>query len=263
MYPKINLTPVVKVLLMLNVGFYLLSFTHINLSWMEMYYFESSKFQPFQIITSMFAHGGGGHLFSNMFSLFIFGPMLERLWGSQRFLFFYLFCGVGAGLLYMGVNWYEISQLKAAATAYIQDPNPTGFIGFLNKIYGHFPLEYEEFTRNFQKYPTDAGMISETSSFVKTLVLKSMDTGVLGASGAIFGLLMAFGLLFPNTELFLFLIPVPIKAKYFVTLYGVYELYSGIERSPGDNVAHFAHLGGMLFAYILIRYWSTKKDRFY
>jgi membrane associated rhomboid family serine protease len=263
MYPRIELTPVVKVLLLMNVGFYLLAMAHINLDWMMMYYFESPNFKPYQLITYMFAHSGTAHVFSNMFSLFIFGPMLERLWGSQRFLFFYLFCGVGAGLLYMGINWYEVSQIKAAASTYLQDPNPTSFVGFVHKIFGQFPFDLQEFTQNYQKNPTDAGMISETSSFVKKMVLDSMNGGMLGASGAVFGLLMAFGLLFPNTDLFLFLIPFPIKAKYFVTLYGFYELYAGVHRTPGDNVAHFAHIGGMLFAYILIRYWSTKKDRFY
>ena len=86
---------------------------------------------------------------------------------------------------------------------------------------------------------------------------------MVGASGAIFGILMAFGMLFPNTELFLMFIPVPIKAKYFVTFYGLYELYAGIQRNPGDNIAHFAHIGGMIFAFILIKYWNSKKNRFY
>jgi membrane associated rhomboid family serine protease len=120
-----------------------------------------------------------------------------------------------------------------------------------------------ELAQNFQKNPTDIDLISKTILSVKMVVYSSMNGGMLGASGAVFGLLMAFGLLFPNTDLFLFLIPFPIKAKYFVTLYGFYELYAGVHRTPGDNVAHFAHIGGMLFAYILIRYWSTKKDRFY
>jgi membrane associated rhomboid family serine protease len=263
MYPRIELTPVVKILLLINVGFYLLAAAGIKLDGMMMYYFESPQFKPYQIITYMFAHSGTAHVFSNMFSLFIFGPMLERLWGSQRFLFFYLFCGIGAGLLYMGINWYEVSQIRSVAIDYLQNPNPTDFIGLIHKVYGYFPLEVTDLAQNFQQNPTDEGLITQTLQRVNEALFNSMNGGMLGASGAVFGLLMAFGLLFPNTDLFLFLIPFPIKAKYFVTLYGFYELYAGIHRTPGDNVAHFAHIGGMLFAYILIRYWSTKKDRFY
>jgi membrane associated rhomboid family serine protease len=187
----------------------------------SLFYPASPFFKPMQIITHLFMHGSFLHLFMNMFALFMFGSVLERVWGPQRFLLFYLTTGIGAMLLHTAVQGWIVHN-------YTGSFNPGA------------ELLYQ--------YPQ-----------VQTLY----QTPTVGASGAIFGILIAFGMLFPNTELLFLFIPIPIKAKYFVSLYVVFELYQGIQMAPGDNVAHFAHLGGALFGYLLVKYWNRNNRSFY
>jgi membrane associated rhomboid family serine protease len=120
-----------------------------------------------------------------------------------------------------------------------------------------------DFLNRFENHATDPNFIQASIEMVRGDFMREANIPMVGASGSVFGILMAFGLLFPNTELMLLFVPFPIKAKYFVTFYGLYELYSGIQNSPSDNVAHFAHIGGMLFAYILIRYWNNQRTNYY
>lgn len=261
-----NITPVVRNLLIINI----LVFIFEQMSRLDLgasfglRNFNATGFRPYQLVSYMFLHGDLRHLFSNMFGLFIFGPMLERIWGANRFLFFYFFTGIGAGLLYMGINYYENIQVLKAIEIYSQHPTPESFLGFLNKYGIDITLNSHEYLQNFKAHPTDQGLISETISFAKNSYQQIVDQGnMVGASGAIFGIIMAFGYLFPNTEMMLLFIPFPVKAKYLVTFYGLYELYAGIQRSQGDNIAHFAHLGGMLFAIILLKYWGTTRNKFY
>jgi rhomboid-like protein len=156
-----------------------------------------------------------------MFALFMFGTVLEQVWGAKRFLSFYFITGLGAMVLHTAVQAWIIH-------------NYTGSFAPSIEMLNEFP---------------DAA-----SMYV---------TPTVGASGAIFGILIAFGMLFPNTELYLMFIPVPVKAKYFVTLYVVYELYRGLAMNPGDNVAHFAHLGGALFGFLLVKYWNHNRFTLY
>ena len=261
-----NLTPTVRNLLIINVlVFFLGTLTKIDLTAIfGLRNFQAESFKPYQTVTYMFLHGNLGHLFSNMFGLFMFGSMLERLWGAQRFLFFYFFTGIGAGLLYLGINYYEANKLAQAITIYTQHPTPDSFVGFINKYTGGSgAIQLGDFLEKFRANPNDQSLINETVMAVKGFYNSQLDIPMVGASGAIFGILMAFGYLFPNTEMMLLFFPVPIKAKYFVTFYGLYELYAGIQRTPGDNVAHFAHLGGMFFAIILLKYWGTERNKFY
>jgi len=174
--------------------------------------------QPWSIITYMFMHGGFSHIFFNMFAVFMFGPILEQTWGPKRFLFYYILCGIGAGLIQEGVQYI---QYVTELSHYAQVNIGTGVI----------PME---------EY------------------LNMMTT--VGASGAVYAILLAFGMLFPNNRLFIFPLPFPIKAKFFVIGYAAIELWSGLANSAGDNVAHFAHLGGMLFGLILILYWRKKSN---
>jgi membrane associated rhomboid family serine protease len=195
--------------------------------------------------------------------LFMFGPLLERVWGPKKFLIFYFFTGIGAGLLFSGIDYFENSQVKQAVEIYTQNPTPDGLVDFMSK---HAKGIYEaslDFVNKFEDNPTNSSYIQQSVNFVNSYYQGLINTPLVGASGAIFGILMAFGLLFPNTELFLLFVPFPIKAKYFVAFYGLYELYEGIQNAQSDNVAHFAHIGGMLFAYILLRYWGTQKTNFY
>jgi len=258
------ITPTVRNLLILNILFYLIDSFVLRISnGFALMPLLSPSFMPYQFVTYMFLHANLGHLFSNMFGLFMFGPLLERMWGSQKFLFFYFFTGVGAGILFSGIGYYENVQLRSAVDLYIQYPSPDALADFFSR---HAKGLYESnlsFLNKFEADPNNASYISDSVSFVKSMFQREINIPMVGASGAVFGILMAFGLLFPNTELFMIFIPFPIKAKYFVTFYGLFELYSGIKNAQSDNVAHFAHIGGMLFAYILLRYWRTKKTNFY
>jgi membrane associated rhomboid family serine protease len=258
------ITPTVRNLLILNILFYLVDSSIVDLSSrFALRSLLSPEFLPFQFITYMFLHGSLGHLFSNMFGLFMFGPLLERMWGPKRFLFFYFFTGIGAGLLFSGIDYFENSQVRQAVEIFTQNPTPDGLVDFMSKYAKGIYEASLGFLNKFEENPTNSAYIQDSINFVNTYYERLISTPMVGASGAIFGILMAFGLLFPNTELFLLFVPFPIKAKYFVAFYGLYELYSGIQNAQSDNVAHFAHIGGMLFAYILLRYWGTQKTNFY
>lgn len=186
--------------------------------YLSLHFFLASDFNPAQLITYMFMHGGFTHIFFNMFAVFMFGSVLERTWGPKRFLFYYILCGIGAGLIQEGVQYVQ------------------------------YITEYSQYTQ----VNIGSGIIPMEE------FLNMMST--VGASGAVYAILLAFGMTFPNNHLFVFPIPFPIKAKFFVIGYALIELYSGIANNPADNVAHFAHLGGMLFGLLLILYWR-KKDK--
>lgn len=258
-----NLTPIVKNLLLINVGVFLLATMLLGenaVGILGLRFFDSPQFQPWQLITHMFMHGGFMHLLGNMFGLFFFGPMLESVFGSQRFLAFYLICGFGAALIYMGFAWFEIGGMRDAVESYRINPDPAAFESFL-KEFGSEYLRPEMWNLidDFRENPDNPRLISQTKEVVNQIYNRRINVPMVGASGAIFGILMGFAMLFPNTEIMLLLFPVPIKAKFLVLAYGAYTLYAGIQRTPGDNVAHFAHLGGMIFAFLLIRYWGYRR----
>ncbi len=252
-----QLTPVVKKILIGNVTIFilhkLLPFDLIDI--LGLRYLASPQFEPYQIITHLFMHASVGHLFSNMFSLITFGPVLETRLSSKRFLLFYLMTGIGAALLYTGVLYLEIHQFEALYTDYLNFPTPQKFSFFMQK----FPKMYNNyypFICDFFQYSHDAGYIGKSKAIVAQLYHIKTGVPIVGASGAIFGILTAFAMLYPHTRLMLFLFPIPIKAKYFLILYGVYELYAGLANNPADNVAHFAHLGGIVFAYLFIKWYK-------
>lgn len=213
------LPPVVKHLLIINVLLYLATFTmnrfQIDLTdYLGLHFFKASDFRAYQLITYMFMHGNFEHLFFNMFALWMFGNTLENIWGSKRFLWFYMLCGIGAGLC------QEVVQ-------YIQ---------------------YVTTLAQYDSVNFGGGQVISMANYLNML-------NTVGASGAIYGLLLAFGMMFPNSMIYLYFF-VPIKAKWFVIGYAVIELVSGF--IGGGNVAHFAHLGGMLFGLILILVWKKK-----
>lgn len=262
--------PVVKNLIIINVIMLLATWVtenvfHIDLnSVLGLYYFGSEHFKPFQIVTHMFMHGGITHLFFNMFALWMFGRVLEQVWGSKRFLIYYFVTGLGAAALHTFVNYITISHIESAATAMLNTPSPETFSAFVTKYFHPFYNDlYERFISGWSNEPTNQLYIQQAGEYTRQLLQYQMDIPTVGASGAVFGVLLAFGMLFPNTELMLLFPPIPIKAKYFVIGYGVIELFMGVSNFQFDNVAHFAHLGGMLFGFILIKYWSRRKDIFY
>lgn len=258
-----NLTPVVRNLLIINlVVFAIDAFT--NESFAELFglrYFAAEKFQAYQILTYMFIHSQMGimHIFGNMFALFVFGPWLERSFGAQRFLAFYIVTGIGAGLLNAGVTYVEMSQREQAILAYKEDPNPEAFVRYLNDYEPMIYSKTGKFVDAYSDNPDSPDYKRESVEAIDTWYEQRSNIPTVGASGAIFGILAAFALLFPNVELFLLFFPFPIKAKYFVAIYVLYELYAGLNYAGASNVAHFAHLGGALIGFLLIKYWGIKK----
>lgn len=230
---------VVKNLIIVNVlvllGTYSLRQAGIDLyEYLGLYFPLSEKFRLHQFFTYMFMHSlSPSHLFFNMFALYMFGRVLESVWGPKRFLMFYLVTGVGAGLIQTLVTTVEYQML-------------------LSKI-SPDQVDY------FRELALQGKYIPDTVSEKMAMLF---NTPTVGASGAVFGILLGFGMLFPNTQLMLLFPPIPIKAKYFVAGYGLLELFFGVSGIQG-SVAHFAHLGGMLFGYFMIKYWNKTLNRFY
>lgn len=261
------LPPVVKNLLIINGLFFLatLSFDTafgidlVNL--MGLHYFQSELFRPYQFVTYMFLHADFYHILFNMFALWMFGYLLENVWGSKKFLIYYMITGIGAAVVQTFVNWIDISSVLAAADAYAQAPSLDAFIGFVRN---HYPEHYASegtirtFIDQWTRAHNSPGFIEQSIDYTGLLLNMQMNVPTIGASGAVYGILLAFGMIFPNMLVFFILIPIPIKAKWIVIAYGVIELVSGLSNNPNDNVAHFAHLGGMIFGLFLILYWKKK-----
>ncbi|MZP56343.1 MAG: rhomboid family intramembrane serine protease, partial [Bacteroidales bacterium] len=206
-------------------------------STLGLYFPKSENFKPVQILTHMFMHANFWHLFFNMYALFIFGQVLENVWGPKRFLIYYLVCGLGAALTHESVIAYEYARL-------VNNITPDNLELVLNEGSAYY----------------EAGKVFSDSGMQSLQLL--LNTPTVGASGAVFGILLAFGVLFPNTQLMIIFPPIPIKAKYFVLIYGGIELFLAFTQ-PGSNIAHAAHLGGMLFGFILLRYWRKTTKTLY
>ncbi len=242
-----NITPVVKQLLIINIIFFigtnLIGNSEIAYSYLSLYFFENPQFYAWQPITHMFMHGNIMHIFFNMFALYSFGSALEQFWGGKKFLFFYISCGLGAALLHTGVNYYYFhAGLDNLVSAGLSEGS---ILELLNK--GMFN----------QQWVTILGQ-SGLENFAGSYL-----TPAVGASGAIYGLLVAFAFMFPNSELMMMFIPVPIKAKYFVPVIIAIDLFSGVTGISifgGGNIAHFAHIGGAIVGFLMM--WSWKKNQF-
>jgi membrane associated rhomboid family serine protease len=215
-----NIPTITKNLLIINVLMFVATFVFqrggIDLNdVLGLHFFMASEFHLYQLLTYMFMHGGLQHIFFNMFALWMFGCVVENVWGPKKFLFYYISCGIGAGLiqeLVQYISYFVIDDL--------------GSYDYVNLNGVSVTVDY---------------------------YLNQLTT--VGASGAIYGILLAFGMLFPEERIFIFPLPVPIKAKWFILAYVAIELFSALGTS-GDGVAHFAHLGGMLFGFLMIRYWQ-------
>jgi membrane associated rhomboid family serine protease len=266
--PVMNtIPPVVKNLIIINVilllATWVLQSRGIDLvEKLGMHYPGSDKFRLHQIITHMFMHGGIAHLFFNMFALYMFGRVLESVWGSRRFLIYYFVTGLGAVALHTFVNYLEISSLQNMIEAFRNTPSPEILENFVGKNLPNPPVEVRDFINTWYDEPANTAYASEGLKLMERIFTMKIDIPTVGASGAVFGVLLAFGVLFPNTQLMLLFPPIPIRAKYFVIGYGLLELYLGFSQ-PGSNVAHFAHLGGMLFGFLLIKYWNKNTKYFY
>jgi membrane associated rhomboid family serine protease len=260
----IGITPIVRNLLFINIAVLLIQsiadtpMVHL----FGLRYLHSSEFEAYQFLTYMFVHSDFWHLFSNMFALFMFGSLLEQSLSSRRFLIFYMICGLGAGVLYELINYIEVMPLQNSAEAFLLNPIPEMLLPYLNELKSFerlSPQGFELLYKDFPANPTDPQLLAYTKDFVVNSYTRVANTPMVGASGATFGILMGFGLLFPNMEMYMMFIPIPIKAKYVVTGYGAYEIWASFANNIGDNVAHLAHVGGMLFGVILIRMWTRTK----
>jgi membrane associated rhomboid family serine protease len=239
------LPPAVKNLLIINGLFFLATYVLKDRNVVDLtktfglFFPLSQNFKPFQLLTYMFMHADFFHIFFNMLSLYMFGTSIENFWGWKRFSVFYLVTALGGAVVYLLVKYIEISQLKS-----------------------QIPLDVYNMVVN-----DGTDMIKKGYNYTNTQAADLnllINIPVIGASGAVYGVLLAFGMMFPNTEIMMLMFPVPIKAKYLVFIMGGMELLLGVNNVAGDNVAHFAHLGGMLFGFILVKYWNkTNRNTFY
>ncbi|HOT89212.1 MAG TPA: rhomboid family intramembrane serine protease [Bacteroidales bacterium] len=264
------LPPVVKNILIVNGLFFLATISldsAFNIDLIEMFgmhYFKSEYFKPHQIITYMFMHGGFTHILFNMFAVWMFGSVLENFWGPKRFLTFYVVTGIGAILIQMLINYYFISSAQHAIDIFMSTPSPELFQDIINNHFDGYVNKnaVSQFISDYNYNTLNISYINEAKEILNNLITARMNIPTVGASGSVFGLLLAFGMLFPNTLIYVYF-AIPVKAKWFVIIYGAIELYSGIANNPGDNVAHFAHLGGMLFGFLMIIYWNKKMKNNY
>jgi membrane associated rhomboid family serine protease len=264
-----SITPVVRSLIIICVALWLLSIgageSGIDMSrYLGLFNFDSPYFQPWQLVTHLFMHDTKEpfHLFFNMLGLWMFGSSLERFWGSKRFLIYFLITGIGAGTVQTTVTNYQFRPMLEAANAYNMHPNYISFDRFtMNYLPGSYDNEQlNAFMKAWYYDMKNPGYVVESKKLVAEVVEMRQNTVNVGASGSLYGLLLAFGMIFPNVMIMMLIPPIPMKAKYFVMVFGAIELFSGLRNNIEDNVAHFAHLGGMLFGIILILLWK-KQDR--
>ncbi len=272
------LPPVVKNLLIINTLLFLATillsdkFGFDLTAVLGLHYPGATDFKVWQFITYMFMHGGFSHILFNMFALWMFGNVLENVWGSKRFLSFYMITGIGAGLTYIVWIHFAITPDLSLINHVISDPSISNLSALVenhrfavSQYSGSIWTDFLQFQDNVNAYnanPQNHLAAQKIVTFLSEYRSHFLNQHVvIGASGAVFGLLLAFGMMFPNSLIYVYF-AIPVKAKWFVIIYGAIELFSGVYNRPGDNVAHFAHLGGMLFGYLLIVYWK-KRGTFY
>lgn len=227
---------ITRYILLINIAFFVITFIlkvfNIDvIEYLAVFPIQSPFFRPYQVVTHMFMHGGFAHLFFNMFALYMFGIVLENIWGEKRFLIYYFVCGIGAVAVNMLVQYFQLQHLGLEAVTTVGKEYSITFKSVADKI--------------------NSDSIDEI-----------LSTPTVGASGAVYGLLLAFAIYFPNAPMYIMFIPIPIKAKWLIIGFFIIELSLGIFNGSNDNIAHFAHLGGMLFGLIFIFLWK-KKNNYY
>lgn len=228
------LPPVTKNIIIINVLMFVLTLLlaqtqNIDLNrFLGLHYHLASDFKPHQFVTYLFMHGGFSHLLFNMFGVYIFGQVLEQTWGPKRFLIFYILTGLGAAAAQYIINHFQITEVLTEVNHIIETSSDRAQVIQL--------MEDKEFYLN--------------------------NNVIIGASGSLFGLLGAFGMLFPNRLLYLYFF-IPVKAKWLVIGYGAIELFSGLSNNQMDNVAHFAHLGGLFVGLIIVLIWRRDRSQLY
>lgn len=245
-----SIPPVVRNIIFINILVWIAQIVLLQkgidlADYLGLHYISSPQFQPHQIITSMFLHATFDHkgnlifthILFNMFAVFMFGRMLESIWGGKKFLIYYLATGIGAALLQLFITYLRIRHIETDLPAET-----------IHLVY----------TQGFEIWQQGKNYTDATLGTLNIL----LNNGMYGASGAVFGILVAFGMMFPNAELMIIPIPIPIKAKWLVIGYGALELGLGIMNRAGDNVAHFAHLGGLITGFIILMIWRNSNKRY-
>ncbi|WP_276166211.1 rhomboid family intramembrane serine protease [Zobellia alginiliquefaciens] len=239
-----RLTDAIKHLLIINILFFVATSMYGDqmYQWFSLWFPKNENFTFYQIVTHMFMHGGFMHIAFNMYALWAFGTPLEQLWGRNKFFFFYFSAGLGSALIHTGVNYFYFNEgMQALVSSGMTESNVLEII-------------------SSGQYSPDWYNVASKSTIDN--FLSAYNTPAVGASGAIYGILVAFGMMFPNSELFLMFIPVPVKAKYFIPVLIGLDLFSGVTGYSlfGQGIAHFAHIGGALFGFLMMWYW--KKNQF-
>ena len=239
-----RMTETVKVLLIINVIFFVgsMSLGEQAYEFLALWFLQNENFNLLQVVTHMFMHGGFMHILFNMYALWAFGSPIEQMLGRNRFIFFYFSAGIGAAMIHTLVNYYHVEAGYNALLDAGMDPTDIQTL-----------LETGQYNTSILNFVSQ-DMLSE--------FFNSYNTPAVGASGAIYGILVAFGMLFPNVELFLLFVPIPIKAKIFIPVLIAIDLFSGFTGYSifGGGIAHFAHVGGALFGFLMMWYW--KKNQF-
>ena len=220
---------------------------------------QSSLYKPWQLITHMFLHGDIWHIIGNMFALWMFGSILENVWGPKRFLLFYFLCGVGAAVIHLLILSYQLIPLTNEYEQLLR-LSKSNAPGFTDAVLAFSKAHDIPLTRILteNKVSLDTpGLAPQLMDLISSYHNKMLSTATLGASGAVFGILIAFVYLFPNTYIYVYFL-FPIKAKWLGILYFAFELYKAIENSAGDNVARWAHVGGALVGFILVYIWNKR-----
>jgi len=237
-----SISDLVKHLVIINVIFFFstLIFGNIVYDWFALHYFENEKFEYWQLLSHMFMHGNINHILFNMFGLWMFGSPLEKMWGKNKFLFFYISAGLGAAALQMIMYYVQFSSIsdQIIQLGYGEDS--------LNNLLNEGLYD-----------PRILEVINE-SDLIN--LIKNYNSSMVGASGAIYGILVAFALIFPNSELFILFLPFPIKAKFLVPILILGDLFFGFSSYSVGPIAHFAHIGGALTGFLIMWYW--KKNQF-
>lgn len=275
-----NLPRVTRILLILNIAAFVISYLmkSYNLNQLlglhnimpGMYSSPPDRmadprlFAPVQVITHMFLHGGLGHIFFNMFGLVMFGKVLETVLGEKKFFILYFASGLGAAVLQLGINYYFSAQMATELMAFYQQPDPDTFFNLMREMdYSKANIAYQQtinaLIEAWQDNPDSPVLISQAQIRADEIFIARLSVPMVGASGALMGILAAFALFFPNVELMLMFIPVPIKAKYFIPLFVLASLFLGVSQVALTNVAHFAHLGGAIFGFVIAWTWKRKQ----
>ncbi len=239
-----KITEAIKHLIILNVILFAAAsfLPNLNLgSYLALYFPQNEHFGFWQFVTHMFMHGGFTHILFNMYALWAFGSPLEQMWGKNKFLFFYFSAGIGAGLIYTAVNYYQFNNIY-------QDLISAGIQG-------------TEIQNLLKTGSYNTGILEHVSEKRLTDLYQIYNTPAVGASGAIYGVLVAFGMSFPNAKLALIFFPVPIAAKYFIPVLIGLDLFSGVTGFSlfGGGIAHFAHVGGAIIGFIMMKYWQKNQ----